>query len=90
MLTFVGCYVLILLGATLVISLDDFSFATSFSSALTCISNVGPGLEVVGPMGNFAAFSPLSKLVMSACMVIGRLEIMPILILLSRHAWQKS
>lgn len=89
-LTFVGCYVLILLGATLVISLDDFSFATSFSSALTCISNVGPGLEVVGPMGNFAAFSPLSKLVMSACMVIGRLEIMPILILLSRHAWQKS
>lgn len=89
-LTFVGCYVLILLGATLVISLDNFSFATSFSSALTCISNVGPGLEVVGPMGNFAAFSPLSKLVMSACMVIGRLEIMPILILFSRHAWQKT
>ena len=88
-LSFVGCYVFILMFSTLVVSLDDFSFAVSFSSSLTCISNVGPGLELVGPMGNFAAFSPLSKLVLSACMVIGRLEIMPILILFSRHTWKK-
>ncbi len=88
-LSFVGCYMLILFLATLVISLDNFSFTVSFSSALTCLSNVGPGLEAVGPMGNFSAFSPLSKLVMSACMVIGRLEIMPILILFSPLAWKK-
>ena len=87
--TFVGCYVLILMMSTLVISLDNFSFATNFSSVLTCLSNVGPGLELVGPMGNFSVFSPLSKLVLSACMIIGRLEIMPILILFSRHTWRK-
>jgi len=88
-LIFVGCYLLIILGAGLVISLDDWSFAVSFSSALTSVSNVGPGLETVGPAGNFAAFSPLSKLVMSLCMIVGRLEIFPILVLLTPSAWRK-
>lgn len=86
---FVGAYLLVILGATLIVSLDNFPFAVSFSSALTCVSNVGPGLELVGPTGNFLAFSPLSKLVLSLCMIIGRLEIFPILILFSRHAWQR-
>ena len=49
-----------------------------------------PGLELVGPTGNFSALSPLSKLVMSACMVIGRLEIFPILILLTPNAWRRT
>ena len=89
MLIFVGCYIFILLTAALIISLDDFSYTVSFTSALTCISNVGPGLEAVGPAGNFSAFSPLSKLVMSLCMIIGRLEIFPILVLFSRQAWRR-
>jgi len=88
-LIFTWCYFFIILLATLVVSLDNFSFSTSFSAALTCVSNVGPGLDLVGPSGNFAAFSPASKLVLSACMVTGRLEIFPILILFSRSAWQK-
>lgn len=88
-LIFVGCYLMVILFAGLVISLDGFSFSVSFSSALTCVSNVGPGLEAVGPAGNFAAFSPLSKLVMSFCMVTGRLEIFPILVLFSRQAWRR-
>ena len=88
-LIFVGCYIFILLTAALIISLDDFSYTVSFTSALTCISNVGPGLEAVGPAGNFSAFSPLSKLVMSLCMIIGRLEIFPILVLFSRQAWRR-
>lgn len=88
--TFVGCYLLTILAATLIISLDGNSFAVSFSSALTCVSNVGPGLEAVGPSGNFAAFSALPKLVMSLCMVIGRLEIFPILVLFSRSAWRRN
>ena len=88
--TFVGCYLLVLLGAALIISLDGGSFAVSFSSALTCISNVGPGLEAVGPSGNFAAFSALSKLTMSFTMIIGRLEIFPILVLFSRSAWSRN
>ncbi len=88
-LVFVGCYLLTILGAGLVISLDDQSFAVSFSSALTAVSNVGPGLEAVGPAGNFAAFSPLSKVVMSLCMIAGRLELFPILVLFSPSAWRK-
>ena len=84
-----GCYLLTILGASLVISLDDQSFAVSFSSALTSVSNVGPGLEAVGPAGNFAAFSPLSKVVMSLCMIAGRLELFPILVLFTPAAWRK-
>ena len=89
-LLFTGCYFLITLAATLVVSMDNFSFSTSFTAALTCMSNVGPGLDMVGPSGNFAAFSGLSKVVLSACMVIGRLEIFPILVLFSRSAWRRS
>ena len=89
-LAFLGCYMLILCAAGLIISLDGHSFSISFSSALSSLSNVGPGLELVGPTGNFSALSPLSKLVMSACMVIGRLEIFPILILLSPNAWRRT
>ena len=88
--TFVGCYLLVILLAGLVIARDGFSFSVSFSSALTCVSNVGPGLEAVGPSGNFAAFSLPSKLVMSLCMIIGRLEIFPILVLFSRSAWRRN
>lgn len=89
-LVFVGGYLMVVLLASLVISLDNFSFATSFSSALTCVSNVGPGLEMVGPTGNFSAFSHLSKVVMSLCMIIGRLEILPILVLFSRSTWRRA
>lgn len=87
---FTGCYFAVILLGTLVVSLDNFSFATSFTAALTCVSNVGPGLDMVGPSGNFSAFSQVSKLVLSACMVIGRLEIFPILVLFSRGAWRKA
>ncbi len=89
-LVFVGCYVALVLAGTLVVSLDNFSFATSFSAALTCVSNVGPGLDVVGPSGNFASLSDLSKFVLSLCMITGRLEIMPVLMLFSRTAWKKG
>ena len=88
-LIFTWSYFLIILSAALVVSLDNFSFAVSFSAALTCVSNVGPGLELIGPSGNFAAFSDLSKVVLSACMVVGRLEIFPILVLFSRSAWRR-
>ena len=90
LLVFVGAYVLLVFGAALIISLDGFSFATSFSASLTCVSNVGPGLEVIGPTGNFSAFSPLSKGVMSLCMIAGRLEIFPVLMLFSPTAWRKT
>lgn len=89
-LVFIGFYILIILTAALVVSLDDVPFDVSFSAALTCVSNVGPGLATIGPSGNFAAFSPLSKVVLSLCMIIGRLEIFPILVLFSRHTWRRN
>ncbi|MEG2959086.1 MAG: potassium transporter TrkG, partial [Oscillospiraceae bacterium] len=73
--------------ATMVIALDNFSFGTTFTAVVSCIGNVGPGLELVGPMGNYAAFSPFSKIILTACMVIGRLEVFPILVLFSSEAW---
>ena len=90
LLVFLGAYVTVIFGAALIISLDGFSFSVSFSAALTCVSNVGPGLEIIGPVGNFAAFSGLSKLVMSLCMIVGRLEIFPILVLLSPSTWRRT
>ena len=89
-LLFISTYLLIILMSALIISLDDVTLGISFSSALTSISNVGPGLEAVGPASNFSEFSVTSKLVMSVCMILGRLEIFPILVLLSPSAWKKS
>ena len=77
---------LLLIGTTLVCA-DGVSFATGFSAALTTLSNVGPGLDAVGPTQNFAAFSVPVKLVLSFLMLCGRLEIFPMLVLLSPRAW---
>ena len=83
-------YIIITVASALVVGSDNFSIGTTLTAVITCIGNVGPGLEAVGPMGNFAAFSPLSKIVLSFCMIIGRLEIFPILVLFSRSAWKRS
>jgi len=87
---FFAAYMIILICGVLVISLDNFSFATTATAVISCLSNVGPGLDVVGPMGNFSVLSDLSKLVLSLLMIIGRLEIFPILVLFSRNAWKRS
>lgn len=88
-MVFLGTYMLIAFSAMLVVALDNFSFGTTFTAVVACIGNIGPGLEQVGPMGNFADFSPLSKIVLSMCMIIGRLEVFPILVLFSKSAWQR-
>ena len=88
-MVFLCAYMLIAFGATLVVALDNFSFGSTFTAVIACIGNIGPGLELVGPMGNYAPFSPLSKLALSLCMVIGRLEIFPILVFFSRSAWRR-
>ena len=87
---FIAIYLLLILAVGLILSLDNHSFAVSFSAALTCVSNVGPGLELLGPTGNCAIFSDFSKVVMAITMLVGRLEIFPILILFSRFAWRKG
>ena len=83
-------YMFLVFAASLVVGLDNFSFGTTLTAVISCVSNIGPGLEAVGPMGNFAGFSVLSKLVLSLCMIIGRLEMFPVLVLFSRNAWKRT
>ncbi len=85
-----AAYVLIIFAVFIVISLDGFSVATNFSAVLCTFNNIGPGLEAVGPTCNFAAFSPLSKLVLSWAMLAGRLEIFPMLVLFSGSTWKTN
>ncbi len=81
--------VLILMLSTLIVSLDNFDFETSFTAVMATFFNIGPGLGEVGPLGNFSIFSPLSKIVLTLCMLLGRLEIFPILMLFSSHTWKR-
>lgn len=77
-------------GAALLVSLDNFDIETSFTAVLATVSNIGPGIGFVGPMGNFSIFSDFSKLVLSFCMLAGRLEIFPLLVLFQRATWKKA
>lgn len=83
-------YVGILIGSVVLVSLDNFDFETTFSAVLTTLGNVGPGMAQVGPMGNFAEFSPLSKLILCFDMLAGRLEIFPFLVLFTAPAWRRK
>ncbi len=84
------CYILVLIGSILVVSLNNFDFATNFSAVLTTLNNVGPGISQVGPVNNFAQFSVLSKVVFCMDMLVGRLEIMPYLLLVSPELWRRK
>ena len=86
---YLGAYVIIVILSFLVISLDGFSTGTNVSAILACFNNIGPGLEAVGPTCNYGAYSILSKLVLIVDMLAGRLEIFPILVLLSRSTWKR-
>ena len=88
--SYFALYMLMLLLGTLLISFDGFDTATNFTAALTCLSNMGPGLGLIGPNGNFSIFSDFSKLLMSLLMLIGRLEIYPVLVLFFPSVWRKS
>ena len=79
-LSYFFCFMLILGSILLIVSLDDFDLETTLSACFTCIGNVGPGLGMAGPLSNFSMFSDLSKIVLSFAMLIGRLEIYPIII----------
>ena len=86
---YLAAYVAIIVFSYLLISLDNNSVGTNFTAVLACFNNIGPGLEAVGPTCNFAHFSDLSKLVLSADMLAGRLEIFPILVLFSHSTWKR-
>lgn len=82
-------YMLVFVISFLLLSLEGFDLVTTFTALAACINNIGPGLEVVGPMGNFAAFSPASKLLLSFNMLAGRLELFPMLLLFAPSIWKR-
>lgn len=82
-------YAVIVFGSILVISFDNKDFATTFSSVMATMNNIGPGIGQVGPSGNFSEFSVLSKLMFCIDMLAGRLELFPFLMLFTASAWKK-
>ncbi len=87
---YLAAFVSIFVVSFLVVSLDGMSIGSTLTGVLTCMNNVGPGLEQLGPTCNFFHLSDLSKLTLTADMLIGRLEIFPILILFSRTTWKRK
>ena len=86
---YLAAYVTIIVVSYLLISLDGFSIGTNLTAVLACFNNIGPGLEAVGPTCNFSGYSTFSKLILIMDMLAGRLEIFPILALLSRGTWKR-
>lgn len=86
---FLVLYLFIFAGSVLLISLDNFDFTTNFTAVAATLNNIGPGLGMVGPTGNFGMYSDFSKLVLTFDMLVGRLELFPILILFSKNTWKK-
>ena len=87
---YLAAYVVIIFISFVIVSVDNFSVGTNFTAVLACFNNIGPGLEAVGPTCNFSAYSTLSKLVFCFDMLAGRLEIFPILLLLSKNTWLRK
>lgn len=83
-------YCLCILITFLCLSGEPFSLETNLSAVVSCFNNVGPGLGAVGPAGSYAGYSVLSKLLLSAAMLMGRLEIYPMLVALSPSVWRKD
>lgn len=84
-------YVGVLLISIIFVSLENLDFITTLTSVITCVGNVGPGLgKIVGPVGNFSSLSDFSKLVLSADMLLGRLEFFPLIMLFSPSLWKRK
>ena len=88
--TYMNLYLIIFVLSTMVVAINQFDLVTTFTAVASCLNNIGPGLELVGPMVSFADFSPLIKLVLSFDMLVGRLEIFPMLVLFAPSTWLRN
>lgn len=82
-------YMLLIMLSTVLVSLDGFDLTTTFTAVITCMNNVGPGMEMVGPMANFSQFSDPVKYLLSFDMLAGRLELYPMLALFAPRLWRR-
>ncbi len=89
-LVYLAIYVGIIIVSVVLISIDNFDFETTFTAVMACFNNIGPGFSVVGPMGNFSTLSAFSKIVLTMDMLLGRLEIFPMLLLFLPSTWKRA
>ncbi len=87
---YLAVYCAIILFSFAIVSLDNYSLGTNFSAVVACFNNIGPGFELVGATSNYAHYSDLSKFVLIADMLLGRLEIFPMLALFSPDLWSRK
>lgn len=87
---YIACYLVTFIASLLLISFDKYDLVTSFTAVTATINNIGPGLGDIGPVGNFAGFTPFSKIVLIFNMLAGRLELFPMLLLFSPTTWKKN
>ncbi len=87
---YTAAYFLIVFVTFFIVSLDGFSFETNFSAVMATFNNIGPGFDVVGPLGSYASYSILSKIVLIFNMIAGRLEIFPVLLLFFPATWSRK
>ena len=87
--SFVVIYLLIFVSSALVLSVLGMDIITSFTASIATLGNVGPGMNVVGPMGSFDSIPLLGKLVLIANMWIGRLEVYTVILLFTPEFWKK-
>jgi len=87
--SYLALYVIIFVLSVLVVSIDNMDLVTNFTAVAATFNNIGPGLNVVGPMGNFSTLSWLSKLVLIFDMLAGRLELIPIIMLFAPRPWKR-
>ena len=83
------CFCVLLVTGCVVVTLDGANLVTAFTTSLGALTNVGPGLDMVGPLENFSFYSGITKVFLSLMMVVGRLEIFPILLLLQPSTWKR-
>ncbi len=88
-LSYFAVYIAVIGAVFLLISFEPLGFETNFTAAVSCVNNIGPGLAGVGPSMSYAAYSAFSKLILSFAMLLGRLEIYPLLLLLTPQIWTK-
>lgn len=87
--SYLGIYCMICMASFVLISVDGYSIGTNFSAVLACFNNIGPGFEMVGATCNYSIYSDFSKLILTADMLLGRLEIFPILMLFGKNTWTR-
>ena len=87
---FIFTYMVLIAGGTIILSINGFDFITNFSTAISCLGNIGPGFNLVGPALNYSIFNDFSKLVCSFLMITGRLELYTVLVLFSRNYWNPN